>query len=98
MARQYNLKEKQSLLDAALMVTGAAEGIVKLALKNELSITDELSAGTPLNLVEADNQSMFKYYKDNKIVPATDASFDDQLLVEKEGIDYWAIGYTFVVQ
>mgnify|MGYP003623725711 CR=1 FL=1 len=96
MARQYSIRENQSLLYAALITTGSVESVVKLALQNGLSITDKLVSNTPIAKVEVGNQPMFTYYKENKLTPATDATYDE--LFMQEGIDYWAIEDDFVVQ
>ena len=39
-------KEGQSLVDVALMTTGATEGVWALALRNGLSVTEALAYGT----------------------------------------------------
>lgn len=72
--------EKQNLWDITLMVTGHAGGIVALALANDKSITDELTAGEELvtdssgaspagvPVIDAD---MVAYYQRHRVRPAT---------------------------
>lgn len=71
--KKTKVKLFQSLLDISAQEYGMAEGIVKIALANNISITDELIAGAELNIPDFENanKKVLKYYEENKIIPAT---------------------------
>jgi len=69
----------QTLLDIAIQEYGTIESVFELAMANNLSITDMLSAGQKLVLPEVSiigvpiskNVEILNYYKKNDIHPAT---------------------------
>lgn len=89
----------QSLLDVALQHTGTIESLFELALANGISITDDLTAGTPLILPPAPSQGrgvspspsgrgwggddILNYYSAKNIQPATAFTQEDKQLTEK---------------
>ena len=101
--RQINMTitvlHNQSLLDLALQHTGDIERIFELAVLNEKSVTDDMTAGASL-LVEATttNKDILAYYTAKNIQPATAfTKADEQVFERLEGISIWAINLDFVV-
>ncbi|WP_372472675.1 hypothetical protein AB4865_07590 [Capnocytophaga sp. ARDL2] len=64
----------QTLLDVAIQHCGSAEAVFDICLENNLSVSDELSAGQSLRLsiVLKKNNEIVNYYKNKNIQPATD--------------------------
>lgn len=83
------VQQGQSLLDIALQTTGSAEAAFDLALKNGLSITDDLSAGDELLTTDLFNKHIKSYYDNRNIKPAT------ALTEELSGIFDYTFDYTF---
>ena len=88
--------EKQSLLDLAIVNTGVLEQAFELALQNNLSLTDKLEVGNVIDISSEANVDVKNYFKNNKLIPATD--YDEADVVMLEGISYWGINYDFIVQ
>ncbi|GIM53762.1 hypothetical protein [Capnocytophaga cynodegmi] len=90
----------QSLLDTCLQHTGTIESLFDLALANDLSVTDDLTAGQGFeipNNVEKD-KDILNYYTAKNIQPATGFTQTDlQILERLEGISIWAINLDFKV-
>ena len=92
----------QSLLDLALQHTGTIESIFELSVLNEKSVTDDMVAGTPLNVppfsASARNKDILAYYTAKNIQPSTAFTKEDKQVLERlEGISIWAINLDFVV-
>ena len=90
----------QSLLDLALQHTGTIESVFELAEANNLNITDDVQAGTPLYLGEGlgVRNEILAYYTAKNLQPATAFSKEDEQVFERlEGISIWAINLDFVV-
>lgn len=90
----------QSLLDLALQHTGTIESVFEFAEANNLNITDDVQAGTPLYLgegLEVRNE-ILSYYTAKNLQPATAFTKEDEQVFERlEGISIWAINLDFVV-
>lgn len=69
-------KEGQCLVDIALMTTGATEGVWALALRNGLSVTEDLAYGTEIAWESEDVQDprTTSRYEADGLSPATDVS------------------------
>lgn len=69
-------KEGQSLVDVALMTTGATEGVWELALRNGLSVTEALAYGTEIAYEGEDIEDArtASRYESEGICPATAVS------------------------
>lgn len=69
-------KEGQSLVDIALMTTGATEGVWALALRNGLSVTEALAYGTEIAYEGEDIEDArtASRYEAEGINPATEVS------------------------
>ena len=90
----------QSLLDLALQHTGTIESVFELAEANNLNITDDVQAGTPLYLGEGlgVTDEILAYYTAKNLQPATAFSKEDEQVFERlEGISIWAINLDFIV-
>jgi len=90
----------QSLLDLALQHTGTIESVFELAEANNLNITDDVQAGTPLYLGEGlgVRNEILAYYTAKNLQPATAFSKEDEQVFERlEGISIWAINLDFIV-
>lgn len=89
------VQQGQCLLDIAIQHCGDATALLSLAILNNLSVTDEVAAGTALELPAIINQGLVDYYKQNGYVPATAIDPDDAIL---EGIGFWFLEQDFIVQ
>lgn len=84
-------KDGQSLVDLALMMTGATEGVWALALRNGVSVTWELGHGAAIAYESEDIEDArtASRYKAEGICPATEVSdktlvwLMNELVVEK---------------
>ena len=67
-------KDRQNLVDLALMLTGSVEGVWALAERNDLSVTDWLTHGQRIKWDETDvvDPSVVERYAAEGICPATD--------------------------
>ncbi len=100
------LLHRQSLIDISVQVTGKAENALLIAKENGFKITDDVKAGTVLNIVLKDEQlkveidnDIVNYYNKNNIKPACGLTDNDKKVLEKlSGISIWAIGVDFVIQ
>lgn len=73
-------REGQCLVDIALAVTGATEGVWALALRNGVSVTEQMDCGTVIDYENEDVEDArtAERYAAEGICPATGAS--DRLL------------------
>lgn len=88
-------KEGQSLVDIALMVTGATEGVWSLALRNGLSVTETLECGQAViwEGEDIENVQVVSRYEMERVCPATEVSRGTLSwllngLIEKPEADY----------
>lgn len=90
----------QSLLDACLQHTGTIESLFDLALANDLSVTDDLTAGQGFEIPSnaQKDKDILNYYTAKNIQPATGFTQTDlQILERLEGISIWAVNLDFKV-
>lgn len=93
----------QSLLDLATQHTGSVENAFGIAVANGISLTDDLTIGSRLNIPNdlTKNNDILSYYTAKNIQPATAIQMitaaDDHLAQRQEGISAWAINYDFKV-
>lgn len=98
---EVKVKERQSLFDIAIQYLGSVEGVLLLAEKNNISITDALEDGTILKYDSTDiiDTKVAEHYAMEHLSPATD--IDDKelntLLYGGEGIGYWCVGKNFKI-
>lgn len=90
----------QSLLDVAIHQTGSAITAIEIAFANDLSITDQLKAGSILLIPDSiiGNIDIKNYYQSKMIQPATDITQTGEQGEILEGISYWIINKNFIVQ
>ena len=87
--------DRQTLLDIALQQYGNAEAAMDLAIANDKSISQDISAGESITLPETlQNRRMVKYYDINSIMPATAIS---PSTIVNGGINYLGIEIDFIV-
>lgn len=91
----------QSLWDIALQESGDLSGILELAEKQGITLTDELTIGQELEIPpEVADKRIALYYSQYGIAPATaitieSTSGEGALLLE--GVEFWGIEYDFIV-
>lgn len=83
-----SVKDGQSLLDVALMVTGAAEGVWALALRNGRSVTGALECGDAIawESEDVEDRRVAIRYRTEGICPATEVSEGDLADLLREAI------------
>jgi hypothetical protein len=75
---KVKVREGQTVMDVAMKEAGSAAAAFDVALKNNLSVTDELAANTELEAVSAVEKPVRDYYKNNSLEPATGAFPGDE--------------------
>ena len=90
---QITSKQGQWLGDITVREAGSIESIVAMAIDNEISITDKMSAGSPVARPVPSDRRVINYYDVNDIHPATSADFVGNL----GGIGYMGIEINFTV-
>jgi hypothetical protein len=94
----YIVHENQTLLDVSAHVYGRVDVVVDLALLNNISVTEVLTAGQIIKLVEAPvNLLAKKSIESRNIIPCTGFGATLDEFVETLGIGTMAIGTTFIV-
>ena len=95
------VKQGQSVLDIAIVYTGDVKESFKIAVINNISITDELFPGQILEVPAVVNKRIVELFRDYN-QPATaimESKFiiDDNEEIIPEGIGFWAIEKNFIV-
>lgn len=90
---------QQSALDLALQFCGGLEAAFDLALRNDISITDDLQDGQQFEVPAIVSKDVTNYYSIHDIRPATAITTDaiNEIIGTGEGVDFWGIEYDFVV-
>ncbi len=95
---EYKVHENQTLQDVSAHVYGRVDIAMDLALLNNISITEKLTAGQLLKLVDSPTNTLVKKVLDSRnIIPAVDfegVGFE----IPELGIGTMAIGSTFIVR
>lgn len=92
------VKSGQTLMDIALQEKGSIEAIEEIAALNGLSITEELLAGTTLEIpVSTWNKLVENYCRDNDVSPSTALTADNMEEIWKGGIGFMRIGVDFEI-
>lgn len=92
--------ENQSVFDVAIQENGSVLSAFSWAVKNGLSITDELTPGQQLISPNSDfiNADVVGYFKGKKQMIATGFNIaDGQSIIPTLGIGTMRIGTTFIV-
>lgn len=84
---------RQSLLDIALQETGSVEQALNIAKYNNIRLTDDIEAGTELQMPSANQNTALKYFTLNQVKPATAIDTD----IPTGGINYMAVQLDFIV-
>ncbi len=86
---------KQTLFDIALQNDGTAQSAITTALRNNLSLSDDIEPGQEIELNDTPAvRPMVKYYQVNALQPAT--AIDESITVNG-GINYMGIEIDFIV-
>lgn len=90
----------QSLLDIAIQHTGSAQNAFGIAMANNMSLTDQLTAGAELTVPGTVSMDLDikNYYSSKAIQPATDITQYGESEETPEGISVWIIDQNFIVQ
>ncbi|GGG46943.1 hypothetical protein [Epilithonimonas arachidiradicis] len=90
----------QSLLDVAIQHTGSVQNAFEIAAANEMSLTDQLTAGKELIIPDSITQDVDikNYYQSRAIQPATDITQNGESEEQPEGISVWILNQNFIVQ
>jgi hypothetical protein len=93
--KKAEIKAGQTLFDMALQMQGSLEGVFELTWSNGLELTQELVAGTELQIEgDAIEAPVVKDYVVNGIFPASGLA---SAAAKPGGIGYMAIGVDFIV-
>lgn len=90
----------QSLLDIAIQHTGDVMNAFEIAKANSLSVTSYLVPGYELIVPNGVpfNREVQDYYNSKNVKPATGTTENSESEQELDGISYWIINKTFIVQ
>ena len=90
----------QSLLDFAIQHTGSAQNAFEIAMANNMSITDQLTAGSELVVAGSivNDVDVKNYYQSKSLQPATDITQNGEAEETPEGISIWILNQNFIVQ
>ena len=83
---------RQTNIDVILVACGSLDSLVEMALLNQMSITDDIDAGTSLVVPGITDQRTVDYFTGSKHLPVTNISS-----VSLGGIGYMEIGKDFKV-
>lgn len=97
---QKQILHNQTLIDVAIQYNGFITNAFELALKNRLSVTDELIPGQTIevpvsNLIDTELVSFFKSKK--QIIATGFNGSEHEDILPQLGIGTMAIGTTFIV-
>lgn len=93
--------DSQSLWDIAIRESGDISGVWEIAEKQDIGLTEELTAGEELEIPpEMKNRKIARFYDLYGIYPATGITIESMsgegaLLLE--GIEFWGIEYDFII-
>lgn len=90
-----NTLSGQSLHDIAIQETGNPDNAFELAVRNDMSVTESVIAGSTLSIPEEveREKSVLNYYKLRGLKPATEGVNSSTA----RGINFWSIGVDFLV-
>lgn len=91
---QITSKQGQWIGDVAIREAGSIEAMIAMAIRNDVSVTDSLPAGTMLTTPESIDRRTMNFYKRNDINAATTATPDAKVF---GGIGHMSIGISFIV-
>lgn len=97
--KKHTVIDGQWLGDIALQNLGAFEGVIALAIANNISITEDLQSGQEIILTDIVSTPMSQYYNKRGLKPGTirTAVYEGETPIEPpDGIGYWFIGVDFI--
>ncbi|QHN64841.1 hypothetical protein [Bergeyella cardium] len=89
-------QQGQSFIDMVYQMTGGFEDIMKMAVLNEKSITDDIEVDEIIISDNVQNNEMIFFFQRNKPATAITA-YNIEQEKDPEGISYWAINGNFKV-
>lgn len=97
--KEVKILYAQTLIDIAMQELGSAERATELAIINNLSITEELTAGSIILVPnEVINDDFAKEIIKTFTVPALKPASFVTANEDEDGIEFWGIEETFEVQ
>lgn len=91
------VQDRQSLLDIALQTAGSVEAGMDLAVRNGISVSDDLSDGLELSTAPIIDTKVKQQYDVQGIRPATATSLDELAGYSPSGIGEMCVGVDFEV-
>lgn len=96
--KNIKIHSRQSILDVAIQNMGNIEACFDIALQNNFSLTEDLTASKELLVIPSVN-NVTTAYNDEKIVPATGVT---NMEIKEQystggGVEFWGIEYDFIV-
>ena len=88
----------QSFLDKTIEMTGSVDEVLKMALENSISITDELTIDSNLKYSGKILKSITDLFDDNNRCASKVTKQDFAVIVPDEGIGAMIIEETFIVR
>ena len=98
---QKQILYNQSLLDIAVQSNGTALSVFEIAIKNGISITDELVPGQNIALFESEiiDREIVDYFAAKKMTVATNYNgTEEENIISDAGIGSMVIEATFIVR
>lgn len=93
------VKPYQSLFDLAIQAQGTVNAAFEMAVLNNISVTDTLTAGDSISTsVETKDVEIATFYKNKELFPATALRAEDEFNSNPTGIDYMIIETDFIVE
>jgi hypothetical protein len=88
----------QTLIDLAIQELGDPSRLIEIAVLNNASPTEELAAGSFINVPDYDlsMRSTVNLFSTPSNAPSS-ADIDNEFVTKEEGIGYWIIGNDFKV-
>lgn len=96
---QKQILHNQSLLDVSIQNIGTGLSAFDIGFKNGLSITDDLTPGTIIEVTASDllDTELVDFFNNKKHIIATGFNGQDSDIIPELGIGTMTIGTTFIV-
>jgi len=88
----------QSFLDKTIEMTGSIDEVLKMALENSISITDELTVDSNLKYSGNKLKSITDFFGDNNRCASKVTNQDFAVIIPDDGIGAMIIEDTFIVR
>lgn len=90
------VQQGQNMMDLAVQHSGDCTALFAFAMKNGISVTEEIASGMDLIVPEVINIGVVKYFSDKTIIPAFEKAKANPI-VGGRGIGFMRIGSDFKV-